>query len=828
MMSVRRGITFRRNMEIRSSKQRKKASGSHRKGPRYWVLAFGAAGAIVAFTVGNSHRMFTAYASHKDGVFEINGRMDDGSFIATDFAIPAGTLREVLVAFQKKTGIVVTTGNDSILDIASPGVVGKFTAEQALKRILTGTGVSYVFTDPRQALLMLEAEAASVDVVDTGAATVASAKYTEPLRDTPQTLSVIRQEVIRQQGATTLRDVLNNVPGITLTAGEGGAPAGDNLTIRGFSARNDVYIDGVRDLGAQSRDPFNLEQVEVVKGPSSTFTGRGSTGGTINLVSKLPNLRRSISGEFTGGTAGTKRGLIDVNLPINDTTALRINAMGHDSDFPGREVVQNRRWGIAPSIMFGLGTPTRYAFSYFYIGQENTSDYGIPWVPATNNALTEYRDRPAPVPRSTFYGFLDRDREKLRSDLFTFRFERDFNDLLSVRNQFRYGYSRRDSMATPPRFRDNNSTVINREMRSWIANDNIFDNQTDFTARFGTGPLQHSAVFGTAISYEKNHRVIRTAPNSPTTLLSPNPHDVYTGSITINPFEPEARAQSLAGYAFDTIRVGSKWQFVGGLRWDRFAVEGNNLVGAAIVPIDRTDTILSGRAAIVFKPIEVGTIYASFGTSANPSLEGLLYSPADVRLDPEKTRTLEAGTKWDLLDGRLLLSGAVFRVQKTDARTPGINPGEFTLDGDVRIDGVELSATGNITENWQIFSGYTLLDSEIVRSTVVTTGIPEQGKELINTPRNSFNLWTTYRFDRFFFGGGPRFVGARFGNNINTRVVDSYWVADAMMSVRINKNIDLRLNVNNIADKYYIDRIGGGHIIPGAGRVILVSSGFSF
>lgn len=819
-------------MVVKKTKKGKKRATSRR---RCWVLAFGAAGAIVAFTVGNSHRMFTAYAHNRDGVFEIGHRPDD-SFAVTDFDIPPGPLRNVIEAYRRKTGIEITIGNEMILDIASPGVVGRFTNEQGLKRLLTGTGVSFVFTGVRKALLILEAEAASVEIVDNGARAIASAKYTEPLRDTPQTLSVISQEVIKQQGATTLRDVLNNVPGITLTAGEGGAPAGDNLTIRGFSARNDIYVDGVRDLGAQSRDPFNLEQVEVVKGPSSTFTGRGSTGGTINLVSKLPNFRRSISGEFTGGTSATKRATIDVNLPLNDSTAVRFNAMAHDSDFPEREVVQNRRWGFAPSIMFGMGTPTRYAFSYFHLAQDNTSDYGIPWVPATNNALVEFRDRPAPVPRSTFYGFLDRDREKLRADLFTARFERDFNDRLTLRNQFRYGYSSRDSMATPPRFANNNSTVINREMRSWIADDHIFDNQLDITAAFGTGPVRHSAVFGTSLSYENNHRILRTAPNSQTTLLDPNPNDVYTGVISINPFEPDAKANTFAGYLFDTIRIGSKWQFVGGLRWDHFSVEGNNVNTAVVpnlfVPIDRTDKILSGRAAVVFKPVEIGTLYASFGTSANPSLEGLLYSPVDARLDPEKTRTFEAGTKWDLIGGRLLLSGAMFRVEKTDARTPGLNTTDLTLDGDVRIDGIELSATGNITENLQVFSGYTFLDSEIVRSNASTVvndvRIYEQGKELSNTPRNSFNLWMTYRLDRFFFGGGPRFVGSRFGNNINTRVVDSYWVTDAMMSVRVNKHIDLRLNVNNIADKYYIDRIGGGHIVPGAGRIVLLSSGFNF
>ncbi|HKP69501.1 MAG TPA: TonB-dependent siderophore receptor [Pyrinomonadaceae bacterium] len=820
-------------MEIRKAKRGKKGRG---RGPRYWVIAVGAAGAIVAFTVGNSHRMVTAYAAERHGVLEV-GRSDDQRFAAIDFNIPAGTLRSVLDAYQKKTGIEVSVSSDPVLDLPSPGVVGSFTAEQALKRILEGTGINYAFSDSRHARLILEAESANVEIVDTGAHAVASTKYTEPLRDTPQTISVITEDVMRQQGATTLRDVLSNVPGITLTAGEGGAPAGDSLTIRGFSARNDIYVDGVRDLGAQSRDPFNLEQVEVVKGPSSTFTGRGSTGGTINLVSKLPTLRRSIAGSLTGGTAGMKRGTVDVNLPLGDTIAVRVNALAHDSDFAGREVVQNRRWGLAPSISFGMGTPTRYSFGYFYMEQDNISDYGIPWVPVTNNVLVEHRDRPAPVPRETFYGFLDRDKEKLRSDLFTARFEHDFNDNLSVRNQFRYGYSRRDSIATPPRFANNNSTTINRELRSWVADDDIFDNQTDFNARFKTGSIEHSAVFGTSLAYEKNHRVLRTGPNSTTTLLNPNPHDEYTGTIVVNPLEPNATASSFAGYLFDTIHLDKRWQLVGGIRWDYFSVEGQNVSTTVTpnvyVPLNRVDKILSGRAALVFKPVEFGTLYASFGTSANPSLEGLLYSPADARLDPEETLTYEAGTKWDLLGNRLLLSGAVFSVRKTNARTPGLNPGDPpTLDGDVLLNGIELSATGNITRNWQIFSGYTLLDSEIVESNAFTlvNGVPiyEQGKEMINTPRNSFNLWTTYRLDRFFFGGGPRFVGKRFGNNINTRLVDSYWVADAMMSYRLTKNIDLRLNINNIADKYYIDRIGGGHIVPGAGRSILVSSGFSF
>lgn len=791
--------------------------------------------------------MVVGYAETRDGRLEMVSTFEDKAS-SIDFNIPAGLLREVIDAFQKRSGLTVDLDNESIRDIQSPGVVGKYTPEAALKLILSGTGVSYAFRDSRSVLLSLKAEDASVEIRDDSVRLISSPKHTGPLRDTPQTINVIPKEVIEQQGAMTLRDVLHNVPGITLTAGEGGVAAGDNLTVRGFSARNDIYIDGVRDLGAQSRDAFNLEQVEVVKGPSSTYTGRGSTGGTVNLVSKSPTIRRSFAGSLTGGTDKTKRATGDANLPLNDSTALRVNGLFHDSEFPGRSAVDFRRVGFAPSIMFGLGSRTRYTLSYFYMGQNNVSDYGIPWVPDTAqnraNVLAAYIDRPAPVPRDTFYGYVDRDREKLRADQATFRFEHDFNDNLSLRNQFRYGYSRRDSIATPPRFAANagvtslDQIVINREMRSWVTNDDIVDNQTDFTARFKTGSVRHDLVVGGSYSYEKNDRVLRTAVNSPTTLLNPNPNDIYTGAIVINPLEPELTGNSIAGYIFDTIHFGEKVQIVGGLRWDRFAVEGRNVVTtnsvSSFVPIDREDTILSGRAAVVYKPVEEGSVYVSFGTSANPSFEGLLYAPASASLDPEKTRTYEAGTKWNLFKNRLLLTGALFRTDKTDARTTNSVDSTVSLDGDVRVQGVEFTATGNITANWQMFAGYTFLDSEILKSNVCTvvagqcTVYTELGKELVNTPRNSFNLWTTYRWDRFFFGGGPRYVGKRYGNNINTRFVEDYWVADLMASYRLTKNVDLRVNLNNVGNKYYMDRIGGGHIVPGAGRVLLVSSSFRF
>lgn len=797
-------------------KSRKRAK-TRRRGPRYWIVAISTMGALIAYCPANNHNIVLGKA-----------RLDNDAAAQTQqqisFNIPSGTLESVLLAFQKGSGLQVVIPNDAMRPLASPGVVGRYSPEQALREILRGTGISYRFSDKQTVILEIHAGPEEVEVRDESRVVLSSTKYTEPLLDTPQTINVISKEVMEEQGATTLRDVLKNVPGLTIAAGEGGNPAGDNLTLRGFSARNDIFIDGVRDLSPQSRDPFNLEQVEVVKGPGSAFTGRGSTGGSINLLNKTPGLKRSFGGTLDFGTDRTRRATADINVPMGDSVAFRLNLLGHHSGVAGRDVVKFERWGVAPSLTWGLGKPTRATISYYKLKQNNISDYGIPWVPVTNNALVEFRDRPAPVPRNTFYGLRNRDFEKLNSDLVTLRFEHDFDDGLSLRNQLRYANSSRDSMATPPRFANNNSTAINREMRSWETDDKVWDNQTDFIARFSTGKVEHALVTGIDFTRENNIRRTRAAGNMLTTLLNPNPDDVFTGAITTSSIVGDVTANSQALYLFDTAKLGQKWELNGGLRWDRFDADGITTLG---VPVSRVDRMLSVRAGAVFKPLPQGAIYGSYGTSLNPSLEGLSYNTANTVIDPEKTYTVEAGSKWGFFSGRMLLSGAIFRVEKVNARTPGISPNDpvQVLEGEQRVDGAELSLEGNLTKAWQILAGYTLLDSE----TVASNNTAEIGKKLVNTPRNSFNVWSTYTLrSGFHFGGGARFVDRRFGNTINTRFVDAYWTFDLMASYPISKHVDLKLNLYNLTDKFYFDRIGGGHIVPGPGRVAMLSTSFRF
>jgi catecholate siderophore receptor len=818
-------------MRTKSGKSRKKNKDKKKSlrqhGPKCW-LTITAMGTLVAYGAFGSQTVGYAHARSPRSALTSIGSQNTSKTPTHRFDIPPGPLDAVLSAFQSVTGWRVILMKDEIGSISSPGVSGVYAVEQALKQLLTGTNVSYRFTATETVTLEVSGPSASVEVTGP-ASTISSPKYTEPLRDVPQTITVIPKAVIEEQGATTLRDVLRNVPGLTIAAGEGGAPAGDNLTLRGFSARNDVFIDGVRDISPQARDPFNLEQVEVVKGPASTYSGRGSTGGTINLVSKSPTLAPLYGLTLNLGTDGTKRVAADLNMPLERLglgrrTALRLNLLAHESGVAGRDVVENQRWGVAPSLAFGLGTATRLTLSYFKLNQDNISDYGIPWVPATNNVLAEFRDEPAPVPRDTFYGLKDRDFERLNSDLATAGLERDFSDSLTLRNQFRYGRSTRDSVATPPRFANDNSTAINREMRSWLTEDEIWDDQTDLRARFSTGRIEHSLVSGLTLTRERNERRTRTAPNMLTTLLNPNPDDTFPGVITLSPIVGDVTANSLAAFAFDTVRLGRKFELSGGLRWDYFDVEGVSVTGLEVSRIDR---MLSWRAGAVYKPRTNGSVYAVYGTSLNPSLEGLSYQTAGTAIEPEKTYTYEVGTKWDLFRDRLLVSAAGFRVEKTNARTPGLLPDDppQVLEGRQRVYGAEVGVTGTVTRDWTIFAAYTYLDSEILTSNTRA----EVGRELLNTPKNSLSLWTSYQLrSRLSVGGGLRFVDDRYGNNTNTRRAESYWTVDAMASYPLTEHIDLRLNLYNLNDAYYFDRLGGGHLIPGAARSANVSFNLRF
>ena len=290
----------------------------------------------------------------------------------------------------------------------------------------------------------------------------------------------------------------------------------------------------------------------------------------------------------------------------------------------------------------------------------------------------------------------------------------------------------------------------------------------------------------------------------------------------------DGAADTAAAYLFDTIEMGSRFEVTGGVRFDRFALDYvSRAATGAETAFERVDEMVSWRAGAVYKPRPSGSIYAGVGTSLNPSTEGLSLNARTAEVDPERSRSYEIGTKWDLFGGRLALNAAGFRTDKTNARTPGINAGDppTVLEGEHRVSGVEAGVSGTITPRWQLFGGYTFMTSRIVAS----NDDREIGNAFGNTPDHSVSLWTRYALSQDLdIAGGVQYVGDRFSNNRADRVAPGYRVFDAMAAYRVSSHLTLRVNALNLANERYIDRVGGGHFIPGPGRSVLLTADIGF
>lgn len=665
------------------------------------------------------------------------------------------------------------------------------------------------------------------------------ARYTKPLLDTPQSVSVIPRQLIDDQGIVATRDALRNVPGISLGAGEAGSQ-GDNLTLRGFSARNDFYLDGMRDFGSYYRDPFDTESIEVLKGPASVAFGRGSTGGVINQVSKQPGITPITAGTIAFGTDGTRRITGDINRAIDGIpgAAVRLNVMADENGVAGRNSNEYRRFGVAPSIAFGLGTSTRFVLNYLHLQGYDTPDYGLPWL----------FNQPAAVAPSNFYGFKDSDYFRSNVDIGTAKFEHDFGSSVTVRDQFRYGNTMRNIRVTEPQVAYNlvgagagvvnrstplSAITVNRNIIAFKSTENFIQNQSDVTVRFNTGFLKHSVVTGVEVGRETSSPVRTVYSGVATTnLLAPNDNAAFTGrgSVSTDVF---SQVSTAAAYVIDTVDIGEQVQLTGGYRYDALTTDYQQRVTVGAVSLHRTDTMPSYRAALSFKPIPAGTLYVAYGTSFNPSADGLTLATNTAGLAPEKNETYEVGGKLEVLDRKLTLSGAVFQLEKLNARVTDPNNTAFQiLGGEQRVRGFELGAIGNLTERWQISAGYAFLDSDTVKTTLAGT----QGQVLANTPKHSGSFFTTYALPWNPLGAGDLQVGAGM-DFVSSRLASSspdattgaykkaagYATAQVMAKLPVREGLALQLNGYNLTDQKYYDLLHPSHVVPGAGRSLLAS-----
>jgi len=721
--------------------------------------------------------------------------------------------------------------------------------------------------------ISLDATSITGEAQDTGSYQVEKAqspKYTAPLVDTPRSITVIPQQVLKDTGALNMQDALRTVPGITFGAGEGGNPQGDRPFIRGFDAQGDTYLDGVRDTGSQSREIFAVESIEVSKGPNSAIGGRGAAGGSINLVSKKAHLGNSFDGGFTWGSDQTQRYTLDGNYQFSDSAAGRLNLMSHESNVAGRDSVDYDRWGIAPSLVFGLGTDTRVNLDYYHLESNDTPDSGVPYT-LSNPRTKSNPDKPySGGNHSNFYGLTDRDFRKGRTDTATFAIEHDLSDSLTIKNTLRHGTSMQDYILTQPddsKGNVNNGSVW-RRANTRVSNTETTTNQTDLFGDFYIAGFKNSFSTGVEYTREESEKssynvntdtTPRTAAATTnctpaligagsgyncTSLSNPSPNDPWSGAISRNYAGTDTQADTYALYVFDTLELSSQWLVNMGLRYDHFDTDYKTYNNAGTTTAKGSDVseFVTGQFGIVYKPTENGSIYASYATSATPPgstlgegqdgnpLSGTTDRSGNVLssdFEPETTKNYEIGTKWDLLNDRLSLTAALFRTEKENARVQ-VDTTSYENAGKTRVQGVELSASGKITDKWQVFAGYAYMDSEQVDGGPLNRAT--DGNQLPNTPENSASLWTTYAVTpKLTLGGGAFYVDDVFGSVANTTMVDSYVRYDAMANYKLTKNIDLQLNLQNLTDETYYDKAFSTHFANQApGRTALLSTNFHF
>jgi catecholate siderophore receptor len=648
-------------------------------------------------------------------------------------------------------------------------------------------------------------------------------KLPDTLQDTPQSITVVPLEVMREQAAFSLRDALRNVTGVSIAAGEGGGAQGDNLTLRGFSARNDIFVDGIRDFGMYTRDTFNLEAVEVLKGPSAVIFGRGSTGGAINQVSKAPSLTPGRTLSITSGYGPTARGTVDVNQPIGDTQALRLNLLGYYNDVVDRDEIRLMRFGIAPAYTFGLGTPTQFSAYFFYMHDEGTPDYGYPYVFGTV----------PDVPRGNNYGLANEDFERDDVYILTLRLDHAFSDAIKMHNALRVAYYHREAAVSPPGAITASpgtplSTItVTRGHTERDQQDYNFTEQTDFTFRFDTWGLKHTLVAGLEFAYEIDDVTRWAFSNIPTTnLIFPDPLRPTDMARTTN-FRGRTEAFSFGAYFVDEIAITSWLKIMGGLRYDHFDTDFENKFLRQ--EFSQINDEFGPRAALIVQPTPQQTYYFSYGTSYNPSAEGLTLAINTVSADPEKNESYEIGAKWDLVASRLAIATAVFQIDKTNARTTDPLLGVQINEGQQRVRGFEVSGAGTILAGWNIFAGYTFLDTEVVESKDVAQGIAVEGKRLPNVAKHTATLWTTWDItEQWQVGGGAFYSSSRYANNINTNRVPWYVRGDLTAAYRPIKPLEFRANIINVSDERYTDGIHPNHNIPGTARTYLLTATWSF
>jgi len=643
------------------------------------------------------------------------------------------------------------------------------------------------------------------------AAKSSSATKTDaPLRDIPQTVNVIPQTLLRDQGVRSINDALKAVPGVGMSHGDGQR---DQVTIRGFSAIADQFIDGIRDDALYFRDLSNIEQLEVVKGPAAVLYGRGSSGGLINRVTKKPGVDISEVALQVGSWA-QKRGEFDLGRNLADSgVAFRVTGAVEDAN-SYRDQQFLERQALAPSVQFKLGAATTLLLQAEYLHDKRVTDFGIP----------SYQGRVVDVAPGTYYGAAnarDNDFSEARVKAAGFVLEHAFSGTLKLRNALRYyDYTLNRNNTLVGSVNEAAKTASLTRGNVFRAEDGYF-NQTELVQKAELAGMQHQILYGVEFGQQDKEVLNRSQANVATvSLFNPvAPAVPFTaggapGANNLSKFDVSS------AYVQDQVTLAANWKALAGVRYDRF--EQKTIERRVNQPnLARTDSTWSPRAGLVYQPDAQQSYYASFSKSYQPSGETFALAANNAEMAPEQTQNKELGAKFDLLGGRASLTAAVFRLQRDHIKATDPATNKIIPMGTQRTDGLELTFAGDLGQGWQAWSGYSWLDATMIASIAKDDGQFVQGKRATLTPRHSVNVWLSKAFNsNWGAGAGLNYVGERFANPGNTVSLAGYTTVDAMAYYRA-KAVEVQLNVMNLLDREYIVAGHGSSkflSLPGAPR----------
>jgi catecholate siderophore receptor len=654
---------------------------------------------------------------------------------------------------------------------------------------------------------------------------LSDSKHTRDIADTPQTMTVLTKDVIDESGKNELKDLLAAQPGITLGTGEGGNSFGDRYIIRGYEARSDVFTDGLREPGLITRDTFALEQVEISKGPSSTFAGRGTTGGAVNTVTKKASLDDDFNKLEGGmGTDDYHRFTFDANRVVNDSLAIRFNGLYSESDIPDRDPAAEERKGALLSAVFQATDDLKLAADYYFFRSDDRTDPGVAFDGSTQR-FNKY----------DYVGQDGLDFQESGADIFTLAVDYQLTDAARLENKTRLGNTQNDYIITA--YSSRRADI--RSFTGWQDNDYV-GNQTNLIIDTELGGKRHTLVTG--VEYAKEDVIAGNYAIDQTNTFTIDPYNadnnLWEGSTSKSDKMSDLTLKTWSFYLMDTITLNDDWELFGGVRYDHFdyklwTAEREGRTGT--IPEARyafSDGFWNGHLGVVFSPWENGNLYASWGTSSNINGGeadagsscgyGGLCVDSDgnyAHAEPEQSTNWELGTKWNLMDEQLLLTAAIFRTTKDDVIEGGSDSyatGGSLNTGKNRVDGIELGLSGNITDKLSGQFGIAVMNSETLKSYDESlVGLPKA-----NFAEKSASLQLKYQLTSdFAFGGNLTYASEMFGGQpdtgANTAIrLPGYSVVDLFALWQINPDMSLRANLQNVADKeYYTAIYRGGSIV---------------